>query len=322
MQDNFHREINYLRVSVTDRCNLRCVYCIPREGVPLLPHAEVLRLEEVERVVRAGVLTGVRKVRFTGGEPLVRKGFTSLVEMIARIPEIDDLAVTTNGILFGTYANELKNAGLKRVNLSLDTLRPERYRRITGGGELAKVLAAMETALESGFHPVKLNTVVVKGFNDDEITALARLSIDRPLHVRFIELMPFGPAKEWGKDASIPTGEVKKRLESEFGTLEAGKKPAGGGPARYYRLPGAAGTVGFISGMSGHICARCNRLRLTAAGKLRPCLFGEHEVDIKGPLRGGAGIEELAGIIRTAIRSKYEEKASGGCANVMARIGG
>lgn len=322
MQDNYQREIDYLRVSVTDRCNLRCRYCLPPEGVAMVPYEEILRLEETARVVRAATMVGISKVRLTGGEPLIRKGLGRLVEMLADIPEIGDLALTTNGTLFADCAAELKAAGLKRINVSLDTLRPERYTWISRGGELKRVWQGIEAALALGFHPVKLNTVVVQGFNDDEMTDLAGLTIDLPLHVRFIELMPFGPAKEWAQDGYLSTVETQARVEASFGPLLLVRKPTGSGPARYYALPGAKGTVGFISGVSGHICSRCNRLRLTSAGKLRPCLFGEEEIDLKGPLRAGADLTVLAEIIAAAIKGKAEKKAAPGCPNVMARIGG
>lgn len=322
MQDNYQREIDYLRVSVTDRCNLRCRYCLPPEGVEMVPHAEILRLEETAELVRAAVTVGIKKVRLTGGEPLVRKGLARLVEILSQIPGIEDLALTTNATLLAGCIPELKAAGLKRVNISLDTLKPERYAWISGGGELKKVWAGIEAALSRGLAPVKLNTVVVRGFNDDEIADLGRLTVDMPLHVRFIELMPFGPAREWAKDGFMPTAETQALLEAAFGALIPARRPAGSGPARYYALPGAKGTVGFISGVSGHICAQCNRLRLTAVGRLRTCLFAEEEVDLKAPLRAGAGLNELAQIIARAVKSKAEKRAAPSCPNVMARIGG
>lgn len=321
MRDTHQREINYLRVSVTDRCNLRCRYCLPPEGVSLLPHSEILRLEEIERVVRAATLVGVRKVRLTGGEPLVRQGLARLVSMLAEIPEIDDLALTTNGTLLASRVRELKGAGLKRVNVSLDTLRPERFSWITRGGELGDVFRGIEAALEFALHPVKLNAVVIEGFNADEVVDLARLTLERPLHVRFIELMPFGPAGEWAKTGFVSTAQVRAELEAAFGTLIEVSKPAGGGPARYYRIAGAAGTIGFISGVSGHICSRCNRLRLTAAGKLRTCLFGTEEVEFKEPLRSGATLAKLAELFVQAVRKKAARKTAPG-GEAMVKIGG
>lgn len=322
MQDNYRREINYLRVSVTDRCNLRCRYCLPPEGVPLSPHAEILRLEEIYRVVRASTLVGVRKVRLTGGEPLIRQGLVRLVAMLSDIPEIDDLALTTNGVLLASHVQELKDAGLRRVNISLDTLKPDRYHWVTRGGDLSDVWRGIDAALTHELHPVKLNTVVIRGFNDDEVINLARLTLKLPVHLRFIELMPFGPAKEWADGGFVPTVQVRDWVETSLGALPEVRKPAGSGPAHYCRIGDAPGTIGFISGVSEHICSRCNRLRLTAAGRLKPCLFGDGELDIKEPLRSGAGLEELAELIAKAIRSKSQQKSMPAMPGVMSRIGG
>ncbi len=304
MEDRYQREINYLRVSVTDRCNLRCRYCMPPQGVSVVPRREILSLEEITRVVEAATEVGVKKVRLTGGEPLVRRGITELVRKLAGIPEIDDVALTTNGILLAGKAEQLKAAGLCRVNISLDTLKPGRFNFITRGGSLEAVWRGIEKSLEIGLHPVKLNAVVVRGFNDDEICDLARLSIKHPLHVRFIELMPFGTAAGYSREGYVPAAEIRSLIEKELGQLQEVRKLAGSGPARYYRLPGAPGTIGFISAVSDHFCGRCNRLRLTATGALRPCLFSEHEIDLKGPLRRGATRDELAGLIARAIQDK------------------
>lgn len=316
------QRVDYLRISVTDRCNLRCRYCLPSEGVLSVPHTEILRFEEIALVVRAGVLAGIKKVRLTGGEPLVRKGLPELVAMLAEVPGIDDLALTTNGILFPEAAVALKQAGLRRVNISLDTLRPERYAWLTRGGELVRVFAAIDTALSLGFHPVKLNMVVMKGFNDDEILDVARLTLKQPLHVRFIELMPFGPARELQSKHFMPTREVRARLEAYFGPLSAVHKLAGSGPACYYRIPGAAGTIGFISGVSGHFCSRCNRLRLTATGEVRTCLFGRPGANLKKAVRAGADPATLAELIIRAIEQKRGTRAASGTLDVMVRLGG
>ncbi|MEW6423824.1 MAG: GTP 3',8-cyclase MoaA [Bacillota bacterium] len=326
MRDNFQREINYLRVSVTDRCNLRCFYCLPEQGVKSIPHGEVLRFEEIERVVRAAALVGVKKVRITGGEPLVRRGVTGLVEAIASIPEIDDLAMTTNGLLLAGWAKDLKKAGLRRVNVSLDSLNPEKFARITRGGDLTKVWAGIEEALSLEMHPVKLNTVVLKGYNDEEIVDLAALSTKLPLHVRFIELMPVGVCKPWADGLFLDAGRVREIIEENHGPLREVRKLAGSGPAHYFRLPGAPGTIGFIPAVSDHFCDRCNRLRLTAAGGLRSCLYDERETDVKGPLRRGASLEELARLIVQAIKSKpgrhhMADEGEGG-KKIMSRIGG
>lgn len=315
-------KVNYLRVSVTDRCNLRCRYCLPPEGVKTVAHAEILRFEEIVRIVKAATRIGVRKVRLTGGEPLVRKNLSSLVAQLAAIEEIDDLALTTNGILLAAQAKELAAAGLRRVNVSLDTLDPQRYRFITRGGELTRVWEGIELALELGLEPVKLNVVVIKGFNEDELVKLASLSLERPLHVRFIELMPFGPVRAWFREAFLSAAAVRARLEEYFGPLVEVKKLYGAGPACYYRIPGAQGTVGFIAGMSGHICSRCNRLRLSATGMLHPCLFGKGEVDLKGPLRAGAGEEELVRLLAQAIALKRSRPSSLPEIDHLSRLGG
>jgi cyclic pyranopterin phosphate synthase len=304
--DSFNRPISYLRVSVTDRCNLRCVYCMPPEGVPWRPHEEILRYEEIETVVRAAAELGISKVRLTGGEPLVRKGLVDLVAMIARIPGIDDLAMTTNGTLLARCVEELKAAGLKRVNVSLDTLRPERFRRITRLGELSDALEGIAAAKAAGLVPVKVNTVVIRGLNDDEVADFARLTYAPDWHVRFIEVMPLGDNADWAGNGYVPMGEVRERIENELGELTPAKLAVGGGPARYYRLPGAQGTIGFITPISEHFCYQCNRLRLTADGKLRPCLLSDDEIDLRTPLRRGATIEDIKRLILEAVRAKPE----------------
>ncbi len=307
--DSFNRPISYLRVSVTDRCNLRCVYCMPPEGVPWRHHEEILRYEEIETVVRAAASLGISKVRLTGGEPLVRLGMVDLVAMLARIPGIDDLAMTTNGTLLARHAEELKTAGLKRVNVSLDTLRPERFRRITRLGELSNTLGGIAAAREAGLLPVKVNTVVARGVNDDEVLDFALLTLEREWHIRFIEIMPLGQWQEAGSEWEnnvVMTTEIRQRIETDLGPLEPVKVSVGNGPAQYYRLPGAQGTVGFITPISEHFCYQCNRLRLTADGKLRPCLLSDDEIDLRTPLRQGATIEDVKRLIVEAVRAKPE----------------
>jgi len=304
VRDAYRREINYLRVSVTDRCNLRCVYCMPPEGVKPASHSEILSFEEIEKVVRAAAVIGVRKVRLTGGEPLVRRGIEELVRQLAAVPGIDDLALTTNGLLLPEKARLLKEAGLRRVNISLDSLVPERYREITRGGDLAGALAGVQAALEEGLHPVKINTVVIRGFNEDEVVEMARLTLKQPLHIRFIELMPIGPSGSWAAGRYVAAADIMSAVARELGRLVPAREPAGGGPAKYYRLEGAVGTVGFITSMSEHFCARCNRLRLTSSGGLRPCLYDGREFDLRTPLRRGAGMEEIAGLIEAAVAAK------------------
>ncbi len=301
LSDSFQRPINYLRISVTDRCNLRCLYCMPSGGFPLMPRHEILRYEEVEAIARLAVEMGISKVRLTGGEPLVRRELPSLVDMLSRIEGIDDLSLTTNGVLLKRYAISLREAGLKRVNVSLDSLNRERYQQITGYDGLNDVLEGMEAAREAGLEPVKVNMVVMRGINDDEVLAFARLSMEAGWHVRFVELMPFST---YGATLKfVPASEIQKRILS-LGPLEPYPLSQGNGPARYFRFPEAKGTVGFITPISEHFCFCCNRLRLTADGKLRPCLLGDEEVDLKKPLREGASQKELRRLIRQAVALK------------------
>ena len=332
--DAHQRAISYLRISVTDRCNLRCVYCMPPEGVPPCTHDEIMRYEEIETVVRAAAELKFHKVRLTGGEPLVRKGIVDLVRRLSAIPGIDDLSMTTNGILLRRYADDLARAGLKRVNVSLDTLRPERFRQITRRGELADTLAGIQAARRAGLKPVKINAVIIRGLNADEVVDLAYKTVSDGWHVRFIEWMPLnGPAMggiEWAEGA-VTTDEMRAQIEAVLGPLEPASVGAGGGPARYYRLaqaggPLAPGTIGFISALSAHFCGSCNRLRLTADGKLRPCLFSDHEIDIRTPLRAGAGVEEIKALLTAGIAAKPEGHQLGECVAVhkrtMSQIGG
>jgi len=322
LADSFQRPINYLRISVTDRCNLRCIYCMPPEGIPLMSHGDVLRYEEIALVARAAAELGITKLRLTGGEPLVRAGLTDLVAMLAEIKGIDDISMTTNGVLLERYAMELKKAGLHRVNISLDSLRPERFHKITRVGKLDDVLKGIEAAREAELNPVKVNMVVIRGTNDDEISHFALLTLSDAWHVRFIEFMPFvGNGKK--NRYLMPVSEIMERIEA-LGKLEP-SLPNGVGPAKYYRFPGAKGTIGFISPVTECFCQACNRMRLTADGKLRPCLFSDDEIDLRGPLRQGAAVEELKRLIRQAVASKPERhKLMTGvtCERFMSQIGG
>jgi cyclic pyranopterin phosphate synthase len=305
--DAYNRPISYLRISVTDRCNLRCIYCMPPEGVVWRPHEEILRYEEIETIVRAAAGMGISKVRLTGGEPLVRPGVVDLVRMLARIPGVDDLAMTTNGILLPRYAEDLAEAGLQRVNVSLDTLRPERFQRITRLGRIEDALAGMEAAQEAGLDPIKINTVVIRGMNDDEVVDFARKTMEAGWNVRFIELMPVGNgvlAERGWRERVVTAREIRERIEGALGTLEPAKMRTGGGPARYYRLPGAEGTLGFITPISEHFCYHCNRLRLTADGQLRPCLLSDQEIDLRTPLRQGADVVQIKTLLLKGIESK------------------
>lgn len=304
MLDGYKRNINYLRISLTDRCNLRCVYCMPAEGVEQVAHGEILTLEEIYQVVKAATLLGIRKVRLTGGEPLVRLGVTDLIKRIKETTSIDDISITTNGILLKKMGKDLQQAGLNRVNISLDSLEQETFHKITRHDALHQVLAGIDEALSLGLHPVKINTVVIRGVNDHEVLDFARWTTKEPVHIRFIELMPIGTSNPWAGDCYIPAEEIINNINNKLGTLTEEHKLAGSGPAKYFRLPGAPGTIGFITAISEHFCQQCNRLRLTANGKLRPCLYDNREIDIKAALRAGSTPEQLAEVIGQAISLK------------------
>lgn len=301
MEDSYERKIDYLRVSVTDRCNLRCFYCMPEEGVEWKESSEILRYEEMELIIQAAVNAGIRKVRITGGEPLVRKNVVSFIEYISKMPEIEDISMTTNGFYLADKLPALKAAGLKRVNISLDTLNSTNFEKITGRSGLDKVLAAIELALELGLYPVKVNMVLLKGINEDDALRLASWTKEKDIDVRYIELMPLGGA---GKEYFLPVQVIEERLNSLGKLIDCQEK--GNGPALYKKFSGAAGKIGFISPLSNHFCHRCNRMRLTADGKLKPCLISPVEVDIKSALRQGASVEELTEIFKQAVRLKPE----------------
>ncbi|HNX29837.1 MAG TPA: GTP 3',8-cyclase MoaA [Syntrophomonadaceae bacterium] len=303
MTDKFDREINYLRISVTDRCNLRCRYCMPEEGIDdKLSHQNILSLEDYARIVRTSTRAGIRKVRLTGGEPLVRKNLVQLVRYISETPWIDDIAITTNGILFPGLAQQLKEAGLNRINISLDSLKEERFKYITRLGNLSQVKTAVFKALELGLNPVKINTVVIKGFNDDEIIDFAKLAHDFPLHVRFIEFMPIGDLLFWRKDRLMKADAIKSVIEKRY-DLENARNIQGNGPARYFKTIGGQGSLGFISPMSNHFCAQCNRIRMTADGMLRGCLYEKNEIDLK-PALLKTDDEEILRLINKTIDNK------------------
>lgn len=299
MKDSFGREINYLRISVTDLCNLRCRYCMPQEGIPKLPHENVLSVEEIETLAKAFVNLGINKIRLTGGEPLVRRGILDIVERIGKLEGIKDFAITTNGVLLKNLAQELKNRGLKRVNISLDTLKEEKYKYITRIGNIKDVLEGIEAAKKVGLTPIKINTVLVRGFNDDEIEDLARLTEREEIDVRFIELMPIGEALKNESIKYISNQIVLEKLP-ELIPLEK-KDPSS--PAVYYKLPNAKGRIGLINPISCKFCKYCNRVRLTAQGKMKLCLHSDEEVDLKEALRKGQDIES---IIIDAINRKPE----------------
>ena len=320
--DSFGRNINYLRISVTDRCNLRCSYCMPPEGVPQISHSEILSYEEIRAVVRAAVELGINRIRLTGGEPLVRAELPKLVRMLSQIEGITELSLTTNGTFLKKYALKLKQAGLARVNVSLDTFEADKFRYITRLGKLQDVLEGIKAAKKAGFDPVKINTVIMWGINDDEILDFARMTNEDGWHVRFIELMPFKGVAEF-----VPSIELRQHI-GVLGKLEPCTSITGNGPAMYYSLAGTRGTIGFIAPLTEpSFCSRCNRMRLTPDGKLRPCLLGEDEIDLKTPLRNNASIDELKSLILKAVASKPEHHYLGG-GNVrlvqrkMSQIGG
>jgi GTP 3',8-cyclase len=314
------RRVDYLRLSVTDRCNLRCVYCMPPQGVAPRSHDEILTYEELLVFAEAAVAAGITRVRVTGGEPLVRKGLVSFVERLAALDGITDLSLTTNGILLPGCAAELRAAGLSRVNVSIDSLDEGRFAQLTRGARLADALAGLDAAFSAGFSPVKVNAVLLAGV-EDEVDRFVELTRRREVHVRFIEYMPLD-RRLAADGAFVPAGFVLERLHAEH-RLEAVDGPFGLGPARYYRVPGALGTIGFIAGVSDHFCARCNRLRLMADGRLKTCLFSapERELDVR-PLIGRP--VELAGAIAAAIDGKSFDRSleAPDAGRGMSQIGG
>ncbi|MCA1595820.1 MAG: GTP 3',8-cyclase MoaA [Chloroflexi bacterium] len=378
MIDPFGRRIDYLRISVTDRCNFRCLYCMPAEGVPFVEKSELLSFEEIASIVAVAARLGVRKIRLTGGEPLVRRDLDHLVARISAVPGIGEISLTTNGALLGSLAGPLARAGLKRINVSLDSLDEETCQRMSRGGQLADVLDGIHAAKEAGLDPIKINAVVVRGLNDHEVGRLARLSATHGFHVRFIELMPIGwssddePAWEVGsgcesrgeKSAAhafgpslisldsaelkrsaallpirgletlgfrdlrtrfVPSSETRERIEAELGALEPAEVVTNG-PARSFRIAGAPGTVGFISQISHDFCQTCNRMRLTAEGKLRPCLMADGEEDLREALRSGGGERAVEALFLRALANKPEEHhLDAGVephSRVMSQIGG
>ncbi len=326
MKDQFGRSIRYLRISVTDRCNLRCTYCMPEEGLDWIPKPEMLTYEEIADIVGQMAEMGLERVRITGGEPLIRRDLPDLVAMISAIPGIDDISLSTNAILLPRFAGALRAAGVDRLNISLDTLRRDRFEEIARrpATRFDETMTGLAAAEEAGFEPIKINCVVMRGYNDDEVAGFAAATRERPWHVRFIELMPVGRNLHL-TDRFVSTDEVLRRIEA-IADLEPDEGPRGNGPARYYRHPGAPGTVGVITPLSHNYCDRCNRMRLTADGKLRTCLFGDHEVDLRSPLRATGSVESA---VREALAGKPKRHylqlgtaAHSGGLSALSQVGG
>jgi len=349
--DEFGRRVTYMRVSITDKCNLRCVYCMPEEGVNAKTHGEMLTMEEFARVVRVASALGISRVRITGGEPLARKGVVSLVRAVAAVPGIRDISMTTNATMLAPVADELAGAGLNRVNISLDSLKPDTYARLTRRGDLASAVAGIQAAQRAGLSPIRLNAVVLRGINSEEIESLAALTLRHDWDVRFIEFMPFwGNGGLFGEEHVVPIDEIRRRVlalgvEDRIAQQSVAKRTdvcatgaavaaaaatAGqnrSGPANYLRLRGGLGQVGFISRDGDEFCGACNRIRLTADGMFRPCLLSEASIDVKTALRSGADDDAIADLIRRAVAAKPASGRSRGAdggweARPLSQIGG
>ncbi len=321
--DEFNRAINYVRISITDRCNLRCKYCVDG-NFPFIPHKEMLSYEEIIRFVKICAELGISKIRLTGGEPLARKGITYLLSEINKIKGISDIGLTTNGVLLGNMVEELKQAGLRRVNVSLDTLKKDRFAYITGVDAFDDVIKSIRKAAEAELNPVKINSVIIKGFNDDELLDFAKLSTIRNYHVRFIEYMPFGDAGRWDESKIVTSNEIENQIRSVY-ELEPSINNERG-PAKMFKIKGGAGKIGFISPVSTHICSECNRIRLTSDGMIRPCLFSDSGYNVKELLREGKNDEEIKDFIIGVVKAKPERKAPMGqikkCQRSLQHIGG
>ena len=324
--DKYNRCLNYLRISITDRCNLRCIYCVPDDLHQLLPHKEILRYEEILRLVRIGARLGISKVRITGGEPLIRKGVYDFLGKLIKINGLADISLTTNGILLKDNIKKIKSAGIKRINVSMDTLNRQKYKDITGHDMFDQVWEGIELAQSQGFDPIKINVVALNGINDDELTDIAGLSFSYPFHIRFIEYMPIGTPHTNNICKQLLAPEIKKRINA-LGQLIPVKNGVNDGPAERYKFKGAQGEIGFIHAISKHFCNECNRLRLTASGKLRACLLSDHQEDLKGPLRKGCLDSELADVFLRAVSHKpvdhnIASDQPGKVAGQMSAIGG
>ena len=324
--DPYRRKINYLRISVTDRCNLRCRYCMPEEGISLTPHGEILTYEEILRIVRVFGCEGISKIRLTGGEPLIRKGIVDFISRLSQVETVKDLSLTTNGILLKDLARDLKDAGLKRINISLDSLRRERFHQITRRDDFERVWGGIEEAISLELFPIKINMVAIKGVNDDEIESFARLTLHLPLTVRYIEYMPSGNGDSWKETDLLTIPQIQHLLEN-LGPLIPLSPDRWDGPARRFRIDGSIGEIGFIGAISSHFCSDCNRLRLTPDGKIRTCLFSDQEIDLKEIMRKGGSDDDLKERLLTALEAKPERHHINSrqfkkCQRNMSAIGG
>jgi len=320
MQDKYKREINYMRISITDRCNLNCFYCQPLKKASFLPRSEILTYEEFFRLVQIAIDLGIKKFRLTGGEPLLRKNLPTFIKKVLSLEGIEDFSLTTNGILLGEFIDELWEAGLRRINISLDSLDEKKYAEITGGGNLKKVLNSLKKAIEKGFDPVKINVVLLKGINED-LTPFIELAREYPVYVRFIELMNMDSKNE---NFFLSCENARLKL-SAYGEIVEVNSPQGGGPAKYYKLPGIKKSIGFICPYSDHFCPTCNRLRISADGKLRPCLFSNWYMDLKAPLRQGASDGKIKQMILACLKKKPLNRKKAGEGNKlinMREVGG
>lgn len=317
-------KIDYLRLSVTDRCNLNCIYCTPLQKSRFLSRREVLSHEEMAEVVEFFVQAGITKLRITGGEPLIKKNIVDLVKMLKAVKGLEEIALTTNGVFLKDLAGPLKDAGLDRVNVSLDTLKEEKFRRITGSDCFARVREGINSSLECGLHPVKINVILMRGINDEEIPDFTRLAIDFPLLVRFIEFFPVNSRAEKLANRLVRTEEVKKRITRTFGEIRPAAGIVGGGPAGYFELENSRGIVGFISGSSENFCRRCNRIRIDCAGRIFPCLFSGCLGELRPFLRTGAAEEKIPGVIKSVLRMKpeYNKGRIPACEVEMSTVGG
>ena len=315
MIDNHGRDIDYLRISITDLCNLRCVYCMPEEGVRRLRHNEILRVEDIEEIAIAAASLGIKKIRITGGEPLIRRSIVDIIRRVAEAPGVEEVALTTNAILLPQFAKQLKEAGLSRVNVSIDTLDPDKYREITRGGEVEDVLRGIESAIEAGLTPIKLNAVLMGGVNENMIRPLVKMTEDSDFRVRFIEMMPIGECAGWNKDRFI---SILKVLEEEPDLQFVGTD----GVSKIYKKEGSKGSVGLISPISSHFCPTCNKIRVTSDGKLKPCLHSADEIPIRG-LHGEELVEAIKkGILEKPFKHHLEAEKKSNSTRGMSAIGG